>query len=248
MRAALATLSLSACLAPALSAAEREDPVTPAAVLAEAIRTALPRQVERSDDWGRTKRVTTGVRVSGKFYWPQFRRREKQLRHGVWKRYRVRFVEPDERLSVKVENLRALDENTYACTLIVDGALEGWAQTRVFNRGVHVVTLTAEGESRVRLAIECETTLKLSLSSGTLTAAPRVTSSKLDLEDFRLKRLGELHGDPASELGKGLRKLAEEWLDGPRLTAKLNRAIEKKRDRLQAPLTPSFLADALGDE
>ncbi len=228
---------LLACLYAATAAPSQAAPPTDANeqvahLLAGVIRDAIPRQYEKREDWGQTKNVTTGLDVQGKpFHW-RFQRRKKPLRHGVWNQYKLTLADPDHPLVVRVDSLRPLEPGRLACTILVDGQLAGWAQTRSFNRGVHLGTLTAEGVSRVRLTIDCEVGVRMTLSPPALVVDPVVTGSRLELDEFRLHRLGELHGDPAKELGKGLGKLAEDRLEGPRLTAKLNRAIEKKRDRL----------------
>ena len=61
---------------------------------------------------------------------------------------------------------------------------------------------------------------------------PHITHTKQDIREFQLTRFGEVEGKLAHELGRGMRHVVEDQLNGPRLTAKLNRAIDKKRDRL----------------
>jgi hypothetical protein len=63
-----------------------------------------------------------------------------------------------------------------------------------------------------------------------------VTNARLTLREFRLDRVSDAHGPLVAELGDGVKNLIEDDLQGAKLTAKLNRAIDKKRDRLEFSL------------
>ena len=210
-----------------------------ASTLASLVREVIPREYEKGEDWGKTKRITTGIKVHS---W-DFSRRKREVPHGHWKKYRLELVDPAERLVVNVRNLRPLEAGAGAAmTLEVATPLKGWAQTRNYNRGLHLLTLTAEADLEVAIAIDCEVRAKMTPKGFALD--PKVTQSHLELKKFDLHRLGELGHDLAEPLGKGIKKLVEDELDGPSLTAKLNRAIDKKRDRLV--LSPGKLLEKAG--
>ena len=67
--------------------------------------------------------------------------------------------------------------------------------------------------------------------------APAVITRKIPSyelwDEDALQRLGELRGPVAKELSSGLRRIIEDELEPRKLTRKLNRAIDKKRDRLR---------------
>jgi hypothetical protein len=54
--------------------------------------------------------------------------------------------------------------------------------------------------------------------------------------------VSDVSGPIVRELGDGIKSLIEDELNGPKLTAKLNRSIEKRRDRLV--FTPEMLLGA----
>jgi hypothetical protein len=213
-----------------------------ASLLAGLVTDAIPREYEKKQDWGRTKRITTGLRADGNGLDFRIHRRKTQVNHGTWKHYKVRLVNPDEHLEVRIENLRSLEAGRIGLTLYLRGKLHGWAQTRIYNRGLHIITLTAEGDTTLRLWVDCEISMKLapSLRIPGVSVEPLVTGARLELDDFDLDRLSKVSGELAHELGEGLSHVIEETLDGPTLVAKLNRAIDKKRDRLQ--ISPSVLS------
>ena len=70
-----------------------------------------------------------------------------------------------------------------------------------------------------------------------------IMSCRVVLEEFHIRRVSNAKGPLVRELSDSVRKLLADELDGPELTAKINRAVEKNRDRLA--LSPSdWLAGA----
>lgn len=206
--------------------------------LATVVRESIPLEYSKQKDWGQTKRITVGVTTDQPLYKLKLHRRKKHVPHGTWKQYRVHFINPEEELRVEVENLHSLAEGGVGLRMILQARLEGWAQMRHYNRGVHLLTLTGEGTSRLELTIDCE--VRIGMTDQGLAIDPRVAQSKLDVQDFEVRRIGEVKGKLAKEIGDALKHLMEDQLEGPKLTAKLNRAIDKKRDRFV--LAPNKLA------
>jgi hypothetical protein len=209
--------------------------------LASVVRDAIPLEYSRKKEWGTTKRITVGITTDDPIYELKLHRRKKHVPHGTWKQYRVTMVEPEKRLNVAVTNLHALAGGGIGMRLLVDADVAGWAQMRNYNRGVHLLTLTAEGTSQLRLAVDCE--VRMAMTAKGMALDPKVTAAHLDLRDFELQRFGEIEGALAEELGDGLKMVMQDQLDGPALAEKLNRAIDKKRDRLvvsAADLMPSW--------
>ena len=250
-------VSQLACIAFALvagSAALPESPPAPAAtdsvasadvisqIAARLIAEAIPREYERSKDWGRTKRITTGLRSSGNFFDFDIHRRKSEVNHGVWKKYRMTLVEPDKNLVVRITNLRSIEPGHIGLTLSVTTKLHGWARAKVYDRGIHIIALEAEADTSVHLSIDAEIWLESVPTTSYLpgiAVRPLVTDARLKLDNFRLRRISDLRGSLAKELGDGLRHLIEDELAGPKLVTKLNRSIDKRRDRLK--FTPDML-------
>jgi hypothetical protein len=212
------------------------------AVAARLIADAIPREYERSKDWGRTKRITTGLRSSGNFFEFDIHRRKTEVNHGVWKKYRITLVEPDKNLDVQITNLRSIEPNRFALTLSVAARVHGWVRAKVYDRGIHLIALEAEADTNVQLTVDAEFAIE-SVPTSTylpgIAVRPHVKAARVKLKDFRLNRISDLRGSLAHELGDGLRHVLEDELTGPKLVAKLNRSIEKRRERLQ--LTPDML-------
>ncbi len=199
------------------------------------IRDAIPDKYAREKDWGRTKRITTGLRAEGSGLRWRLTRRKKHVPHGVWKRYRVSLIEPEQNLRLRIENLRNVGPGRAAMSLLLSTKLHGWAQAKIYNRGIHVVAITGEADTRVDLKLDCEVAIRMESNEllPDIVVEPVVHDARVKLHGFRLQRLGELRGPVAKELSSGLRRIIEDELEPRKLTRKLNRAIDKKRDRLR---------------
>lgn len=220
----------TATTAPAHSAAQ----AALADSLATLIRHAIPPVTDKKEDWGATKEITAGVRVRGKpFHW-HVDRRKKAVDHGVWKHYVVRLVDPEKHLIVQLTRLQSLPGGKFAFTLHVEAPLDAWARAKVYHYGVHLIALEVEADARLRLDVSGEVGVRFGVAGGAATVAvePVVTDAQLSFDRLNIRRVSNAHGPLVDELGSGVRRIIEDELDGPKLTAKLNQAIDKKRDRL----------------
>jgi len=250
-RALLATLLLTAIggasiaqKAPVSVAAEPPTAASPdkiAAAVAEIIADAIPREYERKKDWGRQKEITTGVRSSGNFFKFDIHRTKTAVNHGVWKHYRATLVDPEQNLQVRIDNLRSVAPGRIAFTLFVTAKLHGWGRAKVYDRGIHLIALEAETDAKVSLWLDCEIALETAPASFLtgIAVRPQVIAARMKLDEFRLTRVSDVSGPVVRELGDGIRHLIEDEFNGPQLADKLNRSIEKRRDRLV--FTPEML-------
>ncbi len=201
-----------------------------APLLADLIRDALPREYAKQEDWGGQKNITSGVKFDGL----RMSRRHKLVDHGTWKQYRIVIDEGvDESqtpLVIRIDNLRSLETGQIGLSVIASAKLKGWAQMRRYNRGLHIITLTAEGDSHLVVRIDCEIALRTTLTG--VAVVPNVTQAHVDIAEFDLTKFGEIRGDAAEPLGRAMKHILQRELDGEKLTTKLNAAIAKKQDRL----------------
>jgi hypothetical protein len=217
-----------------------------AQIAAKIIAAEIPREYERSKDWGHTKEVTTGLRSSGNFFKFDIHRQKSEVNHGVWKKYRLTLVDPDKNLDVHIDNLRTLETGRFALTLNIAAKVHGWARAKVYDRGVHLIALEAEGDTRIRLSLDAEIgieSVKTDSFLPGLAIDPIVTDARLKFDDFRLTRISDVRGTLAHELGIVLREAVEDELKGRKLADKINHSIDKRRDRLR--LTPEMLLGKL---
>ena len=194
------------------------------------IEFAVPDSYEKRKDWGKTKNITVGLQSKG----GKIRRRKKPVSHGVWKHYKIRLIDPEKNFQVRIDKLRAVDPGRIAFTLTLSGKLDMWARAKIYQYGIHLIAFEILGDSSLQLSLDCEVGVRLVSTEGNrgVTIDPRVIDSRLTLTDFHLRRISNADGPVVRELGDGLRRLIEHELKGTKLTSKLNRAIDKKRDSL----------------
>jgi hypothetical protein len=231
------TLLITICLiGVTASQAKTDDPGRDALArsLSRLIRDAIPREYDKKDDWGATTEIVVGVRPQGKpFHW-HIKEHKKTVNHGVWKHYRLRLVEPEQNLVVQLTNLQPLPEGRVAFTLRVEAKLDAWARAKAYQYGMHLMALEVESDMRLGLDVAGEVGLRVATVEGSpgFAVQPIIKDARVQLAEFHVRRVSNARGPLVQELGDGVRRIVEDEINGPPLAAKLNRAIEKKRDRL----------------
>lgn len=230
---------------PALTTLVGLTPELLAPVIGPIIAEAIPREFNGSKDWGKTTQITSGVHSYGNFFKFDMHRETREVNDGVWKKYQLDLVDPDKNLSVQIENLRALDSGKYALTFFVAARVHGWARAVVYEHGVHMISLEAEGDTSIRLWLDMEVGVEAVPSSLLVPGAqlqPTVTGAQLKFDDFKLTRISDVKGVIANDLGGLLRHGLEKELTGPKLAEKLNRSLQKHPEKLR--LSPDMLLGA----
>ena len=145
---------------------------------ADFIEQAIPCEYEKRKDWGRTKKTTNGIRSDG---W-NLSRRKRAVKHGLWKHYKVRLVEPEEKFEIRVDSLRNSGPGCAAFTLVMIADLEAWVRAKIYQYAIHLIGLEIESETSFVLALDCE--VELSLNLGFAKIAPRIVDARLQLQEF----------------------------------------------------------------
>jgi hypothetical protein len=228
---------LAACVyatqSPTATASD-QPPAALADTLSNLLRDAIPLHYDKQKDWGATREIIAGYRVDGKPFHYHVHRRKRAVEHGVWKHYKLRVVDPGKTLRLRVRDLRPIAPGRMAFTLDLESKLDAWARAKVYQYGVHIIALEVEGDVTMRLEIKGEIALTAMVVDGSaaIAAHPVVTDARLALDELHIRRVSNARGPIVRELSEGIAAIAEEELNGPKLTARLNRAIEKKRDAL----------------
>lgn len=201
----------------------------------------VPREYENTKKWGGKKRVATGLKFEQDGLKIETRRRWKEVNHGTWSRYLLTLVEPEETFEVRLENLRDLGNNTAGFDLIGVAKLTGTGRIAEWRRGVQVISLSGDADAKVRLVAQVE--VKMTLDPKTfppdILLSPKVTTADLQLQQFELQRLGVADGPVVKQLGELVEEGLQDYLAENRvkLAEKMNKQIDKKRDKLRIPLS-----------
>ena len=225
---------------------------TPAKAAGQSVITEFVEQIVRDqlkteyvddDDWGKTRQIVVGYKIKGKpFNW-HVRHDKKEVNDGLWEKYTVRLVDPDEHFHMRVSQLE-MHGGKIAFGLSLSAKLSGDARLERWRQGVKMLNTHVEADAAVDIFLAGEIGIKL-VSGETLPAvAIEPTISKIDikLRQFDLQRVSKLSGIAAHELGEGLEERIQKELNRreAKIVAKLNKSIEKRKDKLR--LSPAEFA------
>ncbi len=201
------------------------------------VRENLPDQYESRDHWGDTKEIWAGVNVRLDGLQIKTKRRKKEVNHGTWKLYQVRFVEPEKHLHVDVQNIRESANGRVEFDLVADARLDVFARLAHWELGVQLISLSVNADARTQIRVRCNLGLKLDPAKfpPDVVLDPVVTEAELRLAGFRVRRISQIGGSIARELGEEARDLLDKELakQNQKLPSKINRQIDKNRQKLR---------------
>jgi len=169
------------------------------------------------------------------------RRKWVDVNDGTWTRYRVTPLNPDKHLEVRVEKIEPLDGNKVRLELSASAKLRVFGRLSQWERGVQLVSLSAEADTVVRVQGTVEVALKLDPTKlpPDVYLEPTVTKADVKIADFDLRRVGQLDGPLIRSLSDDARDVIEAELKErrPKLVASLNKKLAKKQDKLKFSLS-----------
>jgi hypothetical protein len=201
------------------------------------VREQLPHDYEKRKNWGHTAKTIDGISVRIEKGQLKTHRKYKQANDGTWQHYRVKLKDRREQFEIAIANIRRLPEGKVGMEVTAVTNLEVFGRQSVWQHGVQLYSLSAEADARVRLwaRVEVATHLDITRFPPDVFFDPEVTAAKFEIPDFRMRRIGELHGPLVRSLSHATREALEEKLaeDNEKLVAKLNRAIDKQERKLK---------------
>jgi hypothetical protein len=247
---------------PAPAAASEEPPgaFTPSAEfqawITDLARQHVPHEYEKRKNWGRTERTFDGVSVRLDDGRLQTHRKFKEANDGTWQMYRVRLKDPSAKFDVRIANLRPLAEGRVAMEVTAVASLEVFARQALWQKGVQLFSLSAEADARVRLWAQAEVATRLDPTRlpSDIYLDPHITAARLDIPDFRLRRVGQFSGPVVRSLSHATREALEEKIreENGKLVAALNKQIARQEKKLKLSLAnvleSSFGRSLLGSQ
>ena len=86
-------------------------------------------------DWGQQRQVTEGVKLHGKSFAPRLEKTKKSKNDGLWQRFVVTLVQPDQNLHTRLERVTQTPDGRVSATLLVEARLSGKGQFERWERG-----------------------------------------------------------------------------------------------------------------
>ncbi|HEX5105380.1 MAG TPA: hypothetical protein VFV87_16290 [Pirellulaceae bacterium] len=205
--------------------------------ISDLVREQLPQQYEKRKNWGHTTRTLDGISIqldNGKL---KTHRKYKQANDGTWQMYRVDLVDPEEKFEIRVANLRELEDGRVGLRITAVASLQAFGRQTLWEHGIQIYSLSAEADARVRLTAEAAIASRLDPTRfpPDVYLLPEVTAAKVEILEFKLRRISDLHGPLVRSLSHTVREELEAKLaeDNAKLVAKLNAAIDKRKEKLK---------------
>jgi hypothetical protein len=244
LRLAIALLSLAAATSRAADKTPSPNQAL-ADIAKQVILESIPPEYEKSDNWGHQEDFHIGyhwVERGGRLH---FDKRIKRKNDGLWRKYTVKLIDPQQNLHVRFTKPRPAEMGRTKFQVFLTAKLWTDARQERWRVGVKGLNYHLEAEALVEIRLDVEIGIEpvAEASLGTIEIKPVVTGVGLRLVDLTLKKFDKIGGDLARELGNA----AEDILAGELhkreadVQKKINAEIKKKREKLI--FSPSQIAE-----
>ena len=198
----------------------------------------LPENVEDTRKWGKQRRVWDGVDMKFDGLRLDTKQRWKMANDGTWSRYLIEFVDPAKELQVEVKKFDvAPDGKRFTTSVWVVAPLKLFGRVNQFARDVQLISLSAKADATVRMKVDCQVDIQLLPISfpPDVEFRPKVLDASIELLDFRMHEISQIHGQAAEWIGEGIEEILERKLAEYRdkLVLKMNESIAKQQNKLR---------------
>ena len=161
---------------------------------------------------------------------------KKVVNNGLWKEYHVTLLDPQQELQVRLAGLRAGQPGHTLLQLVLVAKVRGQARLEDWKDGLKLFTLTSDADCRLEADLQFDVAWYWKPGSvlGDLVVEPKVTTLDIKLLEFQLNKVSKIEGWTARQLGDAIEGTVSHELhqQQPKLIAKINAAIDKKKDKL----------------
>ena len=200
----------------------------------------IPETTIDEDNWGRTKRIQSGLNVRLDGLQVRTSRRWKEAKHGEWKRAVVTLLDPTEQFELRVETVPQEDASTSLYRVHAKARIRVQGRQQRWNKGVKLYSISGDAIADVAMSadIKLKPTVITSDGSGRLRILPSIQAASIRLMGFRLQQVGHAKGALVREFGRSLKSMVKRMVarKSNKLTAKINAKIQKKPERFEIPL------------
>ena len=200
---------------------------------------AIPEKYENTKHWGKQKSVPRGVRITRVDGRLKVRSRSKKLNHGSWYFYRITLDNPQD-LELRLDDIKTLDNGEFSFSLFAEAPITTFARHAQWQWGAQLWSVHIDIDARVRVRADCTVEVQLNPTKlpPDVVLKPKVHNVDIELLSFKLRRFSQLGSDITEPLSHTVRELIEDELEDRRdeLSAKINRQLEKKKDKLRLSL------------
>ncbi len=200
----------------------------------------LPPSFEDNRKWGKEKEVFNGIQLRREGWKIETKRRTKTAKHGTWSRYYIEFVDPADKLQVKIEKVEYPKTGPFRVETQVIAPLKLFGRISEWRRDVQLISLSANADATIELTVACEIQVVVNPLKipPDVEFRPVVTDARVALQNFEVHSISQIHGPLAELLGKGIREVLDNRLEDYRekLVVKMNSEITKQKGKLKLSL------------
>ena len=199
----------------------------------------LPQKFDDEKGWGDETRIQSGLKVDFEDGKLETRRRWKNVNHGSWLEGSGELVEPEKTFSLKATQLPDPNDDTQRYEVNVSARLRVRGRQQQWNYGVMLWSISAEATADISLyaSFDVKSQLVTTDKGSRLRVVPNVTHASAKLDGFKLHRISHAKGTSVQGYGELFEELIQLRLkkENKDLAARINKAIQKKPDRLEIP-------------
>jgi len=246
MRRLFLLLILALGIRPAVALAQEDEPLQAneqhlSELVQSIVLAAMPRKFENRKHWDKQREVFAGVKVKTDGLKLRISKRKEKVRHGFWRRYEAMLIDPEQTLKIQISDVQALGGGQWTYTVTAD--LRAKVETRFehWNLGVKLFNTSTKADASLRMRADCS--LQVSIEQdpdegACVVFSPDVTRVDLALPDLDIRKLGELRGDLAQEVGNGLEEIIEDLVQTQEKNVRkqARKEIAEHKDDLRIPL------------
>lgn len=201
----------------------------------------LPPNFEDNRKWNKQKEVFDGIHLRREGLKIETKRKYKTVKHGTWTRYTVQFLNPEDDLIVDIQKIDFTQDGRIDIRTRVEAPLKLFGRLTQFQRDVQWISLSVNATATVEMTMDCQVNIHVNTLKfpPDVEFSPVVTNAKVQLKEFDVERISQIHGTPAEVLGKGIREVLDEKLEeyDEKLVEKMNREIIKQKSKLKLSLS-----------
>jgi hypothetical protein len=211
-------------------------------VVEDVVVNLIPENYSDDRHWGKTEKVSRGVRVRTQGGRVRFEQRTKKVNHGFWRRVKVKLLEPDKTLQLEIRNVRTAEDGATRFDLFLTVRARCETQFAFWTYDVKGFNGSLESDVTVQARADCSFRIKTAAKEDSflpeVEVEPQVHDLDLKLSDVDTRKVGRIGGWVADELGNFTREAMEDLLQAQekKVLERIQKSIRKNEDRLRLDL------------